>query len=215
MAISTYAELKSAAANWQARSDLTTTIPDAIMLAEGKLNRELGEVLTNSSLVGVVSSREIDISALSLAAPIGLWLVETSGEETEITPRVDGTYPRSADTGKPKHYSIAASKIVFDSLCDAAYTFRFKYRQRFALSDSATTNWLLTNHPDIYLAATLIWGGLFTSDDTRAVTFASVLEDGIPSLKAYVSRQYRGLLSIDPGLADIGRCQTFNYTTGI
>lgn len=214
MAIGTFSELKTAAAAWQARSDLTATIPDAIALAEARLNRVLGEVLTNSPLTGVVGSREISISSISMAAPIGLFLAETTGLETEITPRVDGTFAYNADTQKPKHYAISGSTIILDSKCDSAYTFRFKHRQRFALSDASPTNWLLTNHPDIYLAATLVWGGLFTEDDGRAAKFTMVLDEGIPSVKAYVSRQNRGLLSIDPGLADIGRRDVFNFTTG-
>lgn len=215
MAIATYADLKASVANWQARSDLTTLIPDAITIAEAKLNRKLGEVLTEEQPTGVINSREIDISSFSMAAPIGLFIIEDSGEETEITPRVDGTYPQSAESDKPKHYSIAGSKIVFNCPLDVAYTFRFKFRQRFALSDTATTNWLLDEHPDIYLAATLVWGGLFTEDDARTAKFSTVLEDGIPEVKAYISRQKdRGRLTIDPGLADIGRCSTFNYLTG-
>ena len=215
MTISTYAELKTAAESWQARGDITTTVPDAIAMCEGRLNRELGEVLTSASLVSVVSSRNVSISALSLAAPVGLFIVEATGAETEITTRVNGTYQQSADNDKPRHYSIVGTNLVFDCPADAIYTLRFEYRQRFALSDAAPTNWLLTSHPDIYLAATLVWGCLFTEDDSRIAKFAAVLEDGIPSIKRYISRQKgRGLLTIDPGLADIGRCQVFNYTTG-
>ena len=41
MAISTFAELKTAAANWLDRSDLTDRIPEFIALAEARFNRIL------------------------------------------------------------------------------------------------------------------------------------------------------------------------------
>ena len=41
MAISTYSELKTAIANFLARDDLTSVIPDFIQLAEATMSREL------------------------------------------------------------------------------------------------------------------------------------------------------------------------------
>jgi hypothetical protein len=41
MAISTYAELQTAAANWLGRADLTSRIPEFVALAEAKFNRTL------------------------------------------------------------------------------------------------------------------------------------------------------------------------------
>lgn len=41
MSISTYAELKTAIANFLARTDLTEQIPNFIQLAEARLSREL------------------------------------------------------------------------------------------------------------------------------------------------------------------------------
>jgi hypothetical protein len=41
MAISNYSELQTALENWSHRADLTSVLPDFIVLAEAKLNREL------------------------------------------------------------------------------------------------------------------------------------------------------------------------------
>ena len=41
MSITTYAELKSAIANWLLRDDLTSVIPDFIALAEADMNRAI------------------------------------------------------------------------------------------------------------------------------------------------------------------------------
>lgn len=217
MAITNYTELQAAAANWQARSDLTATIPDAITLAEAKLNRDLGEVLATSTLTGIINNRAIDITALSVAEPITLYLTFATGiGETEMLKRADGDFPYGAVADVPSIWAMAGANIVFDCPLLSAYSFRFHYRQRFALSVASPTNWLLTNHPDIYLAATLIWGGLFTSDDKRMATFAAVLSEGVSSLKAYISRQNRSTMTADPALLLIAnrRRSTFNILTG-
>lgn len=100
---------------------------------------------------------------------------------------------------------IAATKTIdFDCLLDQAYSFRFRFRQKFALSDSATTNWLLTNHPDVYLAGVLIWGGVFTQNSQFSATFSAILETGIPSVKSAIAQSKRGVATVDPALSAIG-----------
>ena len=214
MSISNYAELKTALASWLHRSSISTQAADCITLAEARLNRELGEVLATQSFPGTVGSRTIDVSTYSIARPIALFLLDTDGMERELSPRMVGAFPYSTTNAKPKMWGILGDNLTFDCPLDQAYTFRLHFRQRFALSDSATTNWLLENHPDIYLAAAIVWGALFTEDDAKAGKWAVLLEQGIPSIKAYISAQSPGLLTVDPGLTDIGHRGFFDYTTG-
>ena len=209
MAISTYAELKTAIANWMARSDLTGDVADFITLGEAALNRELPAVETDGTLTGVVDSRRIDISALSLVAPIALYIV-ISGDEELVTPRTDGTFAYAGTSGRPTYWGIDGNYIDFDCPLDQAYTFRLRYRQRFALSDSATTNWLLTNHPDVYLAACLVWGGLFVRSSEIGATFAEVLRTGIPQVKNIIAQKKRAVLTVDPALQMPGH---YNWQT--
>jgi hypothetical protein len=90
--------------------------------------------------------------------------------------------------------------IDFDCPLDQAYSFRFRFRQRYALSDSATTNWLLTNHPDVYLNAVLLWGGVYTSDGERAVAQKVLLDEAIEEVRNVIAEQSRAVLTVDPGL---------------
>jgi hypothetical protein len=214
MSFSTKATLKTAVIDWLARSDVTANGDDQITLAEARLNRDLGEILTEQTLTGVLSSTEISVSSYSVARPINLFLAETGLDEVELTPKMDGTFPRSVVTGRPSYWSYVAGsqKIIFDRPLSGAYPFRFKFRQRFSLAADGDTNWLLTYHPDIYLAASILWGGLYTQDNPRMATFAAVLEQGIPSVKAYISAQNKAVLTVDPALA----CNRpfFDYTTG-
>lgn len=200
MALDTYSDLQAAVTDWLARSDISTAAPDAIKLAEARLNRELPAVETDETLTGTSGSRRIDISSLSCVAPIALFLAESGVDEVELTQKADGTFPYRETSGKPQFWAIDGTNIDFDRPLDAAYPFRFRFRQRFALSDSATTNWLLTNHPDIYLAASLMWGAGYVKSLTEAGTWKSILDEGIPSVRKIITRSKRGVMTVDRGI---------------
>lgn len=204
MAISTYAELKTAVTNWMARSDLSGDAADFITLAEARLNRQIPAVETDVTLTGTIGSRRISVAANSVVSPLALFIVEATGEEDELTQKADGTFPYTATPGRPTVWAMDGTNIDFDCPLDAAYTFRFRIRQRFVLSDSATTNWLLTNHPDIYLAATIVWSGAFIRDPEVISLFKGALEEGIPEVKTIIAEQSRGVLTVDPGLTQGG-----------
>jgi hypothetical protein len=204
MAISTYAELQTAVSDWMARADLSGNAADFITLAEARLNREIPAVQTDVTLTGTIGSRRIDVSSYSVVSPIALFMVDTDGDETELTRKMDGTFPYVDTSGEPIFWAMDGNYIDFDCPLDTAYTFRFRIRQRYALSVSATTNWLLTNHPDIYLAAALVWGGAFVKDFAYASTFVSSLESGIPSVNNIIMEQNRGILTVDTALASGG-----------
>lgn len=206
MALTNYSDLQTQVANWMARSDLTGEAVDFITLGEAHLNREIPAVEMDATLTGIVDSRRIDIAAQSMERPIALFLVDPStGDEVLLTQKTDGTFPYAAMSGCPSLWAIDGTNIDFDCPLDQAYSFRFRFRQKFSLSDSATTNWLLTNHPDVYLAAVLMWGGVFTRDSPFASNFSAILERVIPSIKSAIAQSKRGVLTVDPALSAIGR----------
>lgn len=204
MTFATKADLKTNVLAYMTRNTLTGNVDDFITLAEARLNRELGAVELDTTLTGVVDSRSIDISALSMVEPLALFLAETGLDEVELTPRVDGTFPYIASSGRPRYWAIDGDNIDFDRPLSGAYPFRFRYRQKFALVNDADTNWLLTNHPDIYLAATLVWGTVFVRAFGNTATYKAILDDNIPSLKNIIARKKRAVLTVDPMLQRIG-----------
>lgn len=135
-----------------------------------------------------------------MVAPIALFLAETGCDEVLLTPKTDGTFPYLDQSGKPRYWAIDGDNIDFDRKLDQAYPFRFRIKQRFALSDAATTNWLLTNHPDVYLAAVLVWGGFFIQDDAAASRWATVLGQGLKSVSSAIAQRKRALATVDPML---------------
>lgn len=212
MALANYTDLQAALGEWMARSDVTTPAPDIIKLAEARLNRKIPAVETDVTLTGVLDSRRIDISAQSCVQPIALFLAEADTDEVELQQQADGTFPYRAASGRPVIWAVDGTNIDFDCPLDAAYPFRFRFRQRFALSDGQPTNWLLTNHPDIYLAACLIWGGIYIQDIQQAAVYNEAITSGIDDVIHELAQKNRGTLRVDNALLSPGR---FNFTTGL
>ena len=204
MAITNYTQLKQAVSDWMARADVLGNVEDFIALGEAGLNRALNPVETDAPLTGATGSRIIDISSLAMVKPIAMFITLTGGEAVML-PRADGTFPFMEDNGQPKIWAIDGASIVFDRPCDSAYSFRLRYQERFALSDAAPTNWLLENHPDLYLAASLVWGGVFIKDGNYAASFKAVLDEMLPAVRSQIAQSKRGVLTVDPALAAINR----------
>jgi hypothetical protein len=203
MAIANYNDLKTKVASWGRRSGNSTfvsEVPDIITLAEARLNRELPAVETDTTLTGTANSRRIDISAVSMVEPIALYLAETGIDERPVQFKADGTFPYEVTAGRPSFAAIDGTYIDFDCPLDSTYPFRLRSRNRFALSDSATTNWLLTNHPDVYLAACLMWGAGYREDWPNGGAFKAILDEGIPSVRNIIAQSKRGVLTVDEGL---------------
>lgn len=207
MAISTYSELKTALPDWMARGDISGNVEDMIKLAEARLNRVLKPVVTDLTLTGTANSRRIDISANNVVEPIALFLNETSGWEREIVKKADGTFRYLDDSGEPRFWAVDdnCTYIDFDRKLSEASTFRFRASQRFALSDSAPTNWLLSKHPDVYLLAPLVWGGAYIKDFAYASTLKGALDEAMAEVRNVLSRQNRSTLTVDVALSDIGK----------
>jgi len=210
MALANYTDLQASALDWMTRAGQTGQVVDWILLAEARLNRELGAVETDATLTGVADSRRIDISAVSMVQPIALFLAEVGNDEVFITPKADGTFPYLTDSGRPSVWAIDGTNIDFDCPLDAAYPFRLRYREKFSLATSAT-NWLLTNHPDVYLAATLMWGAGYNEDWSNGSIWKGILEEAIPSIKNTIAQSKRSVSTVDAALPRIGRYWRYGW----
>ena len=160
MAISTYSELQTAVKNWLDRTDtdISNRAPEFIALAEAKLNRVL-----RVRPMEVAGSDTMSYGAISLpsdwVAYKSIWYTY-SGSRVELINMPPQEFNRfdTGSTDYPSGYYIAASSVYFGpSTPSSDFTVGYIYYQKIpALSDSATTNWLLTSHPDIYLYGALL-----------------------------------------------------------
>ena len=159
MALSTYTELKSAIANWLNRSDLTTEIgDDFIKLVESEYNSKL------RIKAMLTSKTDYSISAETVAVPTGFLQVRdfyiSSGAEkyslTYMPPTQMDQVKGGSTTGRPNVYTILGTNFRFAPSPDATYTATINYYKAITpLSSSEPSNYILTNHPGIYLYGSL------------------------------------------------------------
>lgn len=152
MAISTYNELLTAAANWSGRSDLTSRIPEFITLAESKINRKLRTLDMETKNASFSITGEYVAVPTNFAGVKTFYLNTTPKQNLEFMPDDSQTGYFGSASAKPRYYSIQGSNFRFGPAPDGTYSATLVYYLKVpALTASNTTNWLLTSHPDAYV----------------------------------------------------------------
>ena len=170
MAISTYAELKTAVANWLNRDDLTANIPDFITLCEARLNRVLRtramEGLYTASTIAGQRDYNLPPNYLQMRA---LRLNTSPLTVLEyVSPEIMDRVWAGSSGGKPVAYTIKANELFLGPSPDAVYTMEMDYYRKFdSLSAIITTNAMLTDNPDVYLYGSLLEAEPFIKNDSR------------------------------------------------
>lgn len=191
MAITTYAELQSAVADFLNRDDLTATIPTFITMAEAAFNRNLKHWKMEQR-----STADLDDQYLTLPTDwletIRINVLDSTPYALNITSRdqlEDMRYDGSNVSGKPTHYAHIAGEIEVYPSPDATYSVELLYRQKIpALSVSNTSNWLLAEAPDLYLYGALLETAIYLRDDERLGSIGSLYQSKLDALNT-ISRQ--------------------------
>src|SRR5262249_46178746 len=168
--------------------DLTARIPEFIDLAEARLNRVLRARLAEAeaSLAATTGVRTIPLPA-GFAEPLALWIMQ--GTDRQPLRFVDASLLAAATRqGQPTRWSIDGANLAFERPCDQAYAFVLRMLVKFALSDSAPTNALLSDYPDVYLFAVLAEAGPFLRDAELAQAYAERLERAIGEINTKEAR---------------------------
>lgn len=172
MAISTANELRTAVQNWcnDASGGILTTdrLNEMIVLAEAWLNRKVRAKGMVESFATVALSANGSATLptgflawkfLRLDADIDYTLQPKSLEWI----RAQGSY----DTSEARYFAVTSTLVVCWPL-GGSITGHY-YKSLTSLSGLTTTgNWLLTSHPDLYLAATLTEAALYLKDEQMA-----------------------------------------------
>lgn len=206
MAIATYDDLKSEISDWMDRTDISGKVETFITLAEAELNRKLQAVRLEAALATVAGSRLVDVTALSIDQPVALFL--DIGASDIRLPVMEGAQSVREETPKrPQRWELDGGSIAFDAPSDAIYNLRFEYDARFALSDDVPTNDLLIHHPDLYLAACIVWGAGYAGDQGRGMDYAARLHMLLPSVRKHYADRRKTRLQVEPGLMMNARSQ--------
>lgn len=186
MAITTYAELKSSIANWLNRDDLTSVIPDFISLTEAGINRDLRHYKMINRVDATLDSRYVQMPADWLET-VRFGITSGTTYRLELISRDDMLEYRqntSDIAGIPKFYANIGDTIEVFPTPAAEYQMQLQYYAKTpALSDGNTTNWLLTDAPDIYLYGALVQAAPYLNDDARVQTWAALYSAAIQSLQ--------------------------------
>jgi len=189
MAISTYSELKSAIADWLNRDDLTSVIPSFIELAEAELTRNLRHRK-------MIARADATINSEYTQTPLDWFQTQTLILETDPVTTLEYLTPealnakRAASTanGKPLFYTMIGTEIQVYPVPSGDYTAEMVYYAKIpSLSDSETTNWLLTLAPDIYLYGSLMQSAPYLQDDNRLSVWNALYQKKIEDI--YISDQ--------------------------
>jgi len=179
MAISSYSELKTAISNWAARNDtaFTDRVDEFIDLCESRIHYGGEEPYKSEPLrvMGMEQANEtITISSQTTTLPTGF--LEARSLYLDTSPKVDLDYmppdrfwqslaAKAGSAEQPSIYTIQGTNLVVAPSPDASYTGKISYYKKLdPLSASATTNWLITNYPNIYLYGCLMEAQIFLKD---------------------------------------------------
>lgn len=165
MAITTFAELKTAVADWLARDDLTAFIPDFIVLFEAQACRKLMVLPTETTAVLTPAAGSVTIPTGFLGAIALTWNGSVGGDLQYLSPSAFHQMYRTITAGQPLHYTIQAGAFKISSTDTTTLT--LLYRAKTA-AVSGSLNWLFTNHPDAYLFGSLAEAYMFTKDPDNA-----------------------------------------------
>jgi hypothetical protein len=122
------------------------------------------------------------------------------GEELVVLPKAEGSFQYTTNEGLPTIFTVSDTQIVFDCPSSSDYTFRFTYEGRFKLSDAAPTNTLLTNHPDVYLAASIVWGSVYVKDIDAVASSKTLLDEFIQETNHQYAKSKKSVLTVDNAL---------------
>lgn len=197
MSLSTYSDLQTSIANYLARSDLTSQIPDFITFAENRLRRELRIRQMLKSVTTSTVSGDATVELPSDFLEIRDFVVMTNPIQplSYSSPSSLSNDPRTSEVGVPKSYTILASEFQVAPAPDGIYTLKMLYFAAPAyLSSSNTTNVFLNIAPDALLYASLIEAEPYLMNDARINTWGTMYDRAISSLtKSDEEGQYSGV----------------------
>jgi hypothetical protein len=183
MAVTTYAELKTAIGDWLDRSDLSSYLGDFVTFAEGYLNRELmhRNMVTTTDLTPSSNVCTLPTDYLHYIRVVEKASVRRS--LTYISPDVADQRYADRSSGIANNFTIIGNSLTAYPL--STNDIELTYRQKIpALADDNTSNWLLVASPELYLRAAQFQALMFINETSspRFQTVAALTERLIANL---------------------------------
>lgn len=169
MAIGTYSELQTAVQNTIITTYAVARIQEWIALGEGEVYRRLRirEMETTTDLTVTAGTREVALPTRYVGTRRLYLSTDPVRKLDFFTPDDFWSKYISSKTGPPEAYTVEGENIVLGPSPDTGYTGKHLYFQALeALSDSNTTNSLLTKWPDLFHDAAMYRAFMFKGGET-------------------------------------------------
>ena len=191
MAFTTYTELQAEIKGWLKRSNISDLLIEGfISLAESEMNKTLRTRNQEKRESFTINSEYTDLTTLTDTVLEMRSLQLTTDPVTSLrymTPsQMDGVYSGS---GQPVFFSIMGDELQVSPTPDDSYTAEATFFSPLpVLSDTNTANWVLTNHPDLYLWGALYFGNIYIKDQAEAQVNKLLFDAAIKKLNTQERR---------------------------
>jgi hypothetical protein len=178
MAITTYSELQTAVGNWLNRSDLTSRIPEFITLFESRVKRDLRVRQMEKRATADTTSGTSYLALPSDYLEARSFHLNTDPKQQMLfmPPGDIRSKWLGSESGQPTMFAIVGDEIRLAPTPDGTYETELDYYAFSVLSDSNTSNWLLEDYPDIYLAGALVEAFSYARSEQKAAEWQRRLD---------------------------------------
>lgn len=174
----TYNQLLADIAAWSHRSDVAAMAPGFVRLAEERIARDL-------KLRAQIVYSTLAIAPQQMAAALPSDFIELDRGGVRLAgKRLDFvTKEQLGDVCQPA-YSIDGQYLLVGPVSDDVQMVDITYYARFPALADVGENWLLTNHPSVYLNASLLEFSLWAEDDASAGKYGALYDKAVGPLQA-------------------------------
>lgn len=194
-----YSALKTEIGEFYNRNDLTSVVDTFIDLCEAEMQREIKLLEFETTGTVTVTSGSGTLPTGFVGARALSWSANPDRILTYLTPDKLNTV-NASNPSYVSYYTITGDTIKFAN--DESGTLNITYMARFTpLSDSNTTNAILTNHPGAYLAGSLKYAAIWAKDLPAAEGYQMMFTNELRQIvNDNKDRKYAGAaLQVRPG----------------
>lgn len=183
MALSNYTELRATVARVLKRSDMSDLIVDWIHMFETEMStilrrREMAKRATTSTVASQATYALPDDFGDAISMHLN-----TTDRKINLEPSDwDRIATAFSEDGEPREWAITNNEFILGPAPDAVYTLELYYYRGIPALATATTNWLLTSYPRLYLFGTLAQAAA-TTDDRQAPGWIEAYADALRVIK--------------------------------
>lgn len=174
----TYDQLLADIAAWSHRGDVAAMAPSFVRLAEERIARDL-----KLRAQIVYSTLAIPAQQLSVPLPEDFIELDRGGVRLAGEPLEFVTKEQLDDVCAPA-YCIDGQYLLVGPVSNEVRTVDITYLARFPALADVGENWLLTNHPSVYLNASLIEFAIWAEDDASAGKYGALYDKAVGPLQA-------------------------------